>query len=673
MKKSTKKLARHLTALFAALAVGLGTLPAAAFAADAPEPIPEQPAIVGVESAQEEGQSDAVGTDTAGTGETETGETGTDETGTDAVGTDETGTDETGTGETIPSEDAVLPTEPATQPEQPEETPAAGEAPDAEEIPAEVEAFLNAVAKIPADITPDNAEEAAELVFGEVSEAYEALLGTEYEGRADVQEAAALYAAAIEAVDAALDMESTHYLASIPGFKPADRFYDNKGKEVAQLYVGTYPNNPVYSYGNPATSIEVKVGESGFEQYLYTKSAICHCGNVLVEVTPDWIAVDSNRKLTNSDSSIIKDLSWNLAGYIAEDESDEGYEGYPALRLNVVGAKPGNTQIKAQVYQNYYYYYTWQRCRRCGQMYSEISFKGKWIEDTQTLNVNVNADYVLNYNANGGSPTPSPTKQTVAKTSADLAVTTAVPDKAGFKFVGWAENAQPAENDRIFKAGDKITLNWEEGKGSQENPVSKTLYAVWKEEGDNTPDAPEKTDLYGILKDFVQVKCVSEGDDLPHEPKSYCTLGNANEVTIGKVESRVDESDGNSYYYCDVILHGEEYVKFYGMEPDFGTGVKHTIKLAEGEKADQIITLKWNADVEKWQSGSPKGTILATFKAVCVEPKYAVKWIDAANDAVLKSENRTGTVGTTVTVNENDKAYPGYTYVGDEDARNVLS
>ena len=158
MKKSTKKLARHLTALFAALAVGLGTLPAAAFAADAPEPIPEQPAIVGVESAQEEGQSDAVGTDAVGTdavgtdtagtgetgtGETETGETGTDETetggtGTDETGTDETetggtGTDETGTDETTPSEDAVLPTEPATQPEQPEETPAAGEAPDAEE------------------------------------------------------------------------------------------------------------------------------------------------------------------------------------------------------------------------------------------------------------------------------------------------------------------------------------------------------------------------------------------------------------------------------------------------------------------------------------------------------------------------------------------------------------
>ena len=697
MKKSTKKLARHLTALFAALAVGLGTLPAAAFAADAPEPIPEQPAIVGVESAQEEGQSDAVGTDAVGTdavgtdtagtgetgtGETETGETGTDETetggtGTDETGTDETetggtGTDETGTDETTPSEDAVLPTEPATQPEQPEETPAAGEAPDAEEIPAEVEAFLNAVAKIPADITPDNAEEAAELIYGEVSEAYEALLGTEYEGRADVQEAAALYAAAIEAVDAALDMESTHYLASIPGVTPADRFYD-KGKEVAQLYVGTYPNNPVYSYDNPATSIEVKVGESGFEQYLYTKSAICHCGNVLVEVTPDWIAVDSNRKLTNSDSSIIEDLSWNLAGYVAEDASDSGYAGYPALRLNVVGAKPGNTQIKAQVYQNYYYYYTRQQCKRCGQPYSEISFKGKWIEDTQTLNVKVNADYVLNYDTNGGSPIPSPTKQTVAKTSADLAVTTTVPDKAGFKFVGWSENAHPTENDRIFKAGDKVTLNWEEGKGSQENPVSKTLYAIWKEEGDNTPDAPEKTDLYGILKDFVQVKCVSEGNDLPHEPKSYCTLTNANEVTIGKVESKIDASDGNTYYYCDVTLHGKEYVKFYGMEPDFGTGVKHTIKLAEGEKADQIITLKWNADAEKWQSGSPKGTILATFKAVCVEPKYAVQWIDAANQAVLKSENRTGTVGTAVTVNESDKAYPGYTYVGDEDARNVLS
>ena len=41
--------------------------------------------------------------------------------------------------------------------------------------------------------------------------------------------------------------EADPYLSQIPGFTPADRFY-SKGEEVAQLYIGTYPNNPVYKY-----------------------------------------------------------------------------------------------------------------------------------------------------------------------------------------------------------------------------------------------------------------------------------------------------------------------------------------------------------------------------------------------------------------------------------------
>ena len=195
--------------------------------------------------------------------------------------------------------------------------------------PAVVQAFLDAVDAIPA-ITPANAEEAAEYVYGPVTEAYEALLGTEYEDRDDVQEAVAVYAAAINAVDEALELDANPYLEQIPGYTPAERFYYN-GKEVAQLYTGTYANNPVYRYSNPATSIEIKVGDTGHDQRLYTKSATCYCGTVLVEVTPDWIAVDSNRKLTNSDPTIVKDLRWSLAGYEAEDQSDRGYAGYPAL------------------------------------------------------------------------------------------------------------------------------------------------------------------------------------------------------------------------------------------------------------------------------------------------------------------------------------------------------
>ena len=83
-------------------------------------------------------------------------------------------------------------TEPKEDAEVPEED-AEAESPD--EVPAEVQAFLDAVAAIPA-ITAENAAEVAEYVYGPVTEAYEALLGTEYEDRDDVQEAVAVYAAA---------------------------------------------------------------------------------------------------------------------------------------------------------------------------------------------------------------------------------------------------------------------------------------------------------------------------------------------------------------------------------------------------------------------------------------------------------------------------------------------
>ncbi len=83
--------------------------------------------------------------------------------------------------------------------------------PDAAETPAEVQAFLDAVKLIPADITADNAQEAAEYIYGAVSEAYEALLGTVHMEREDVRDAEAAMSAAMEAVDAVLGMETGTY------------------------------------------------------------------------------------------------------------------------------------------------------------------------------------------------------------------------------------------------------------------------------------------------------------------------------------------------------------------------------------------------------------------------------------------------------------------------------
>ncbi len=495
--------------------------------------------------------------------------------------------------------------DPEVNEENPEEEKSVPE--ETEETPEAVKAFLDAAAALPLadEVTKENALEVGEKVNA-VLDMWEAL-DEELAEREDVQAALEKVYALYEAVLKAEEIEEADpYLSAIPGFTPADRFYDNKGKEVAQLYVGTYPNNPVYKYNNPASSISVQVGDKGSEQYLYTKSAICHCGNVLVEVTPDWIAVDSNRKLTYTNKSVVKNLTWNLSGYKG---SETGYNGYPALQINVEGAKPGSTVITFQAYQNYYYYYTWQQCRRCGQRYSEISFKGKWIEDTQKLNVTVNADYILHYDTQGGSSL-EPDRKNVADTKAVFSPLK-TPTRPGWTFEGWYY-----DQEGKTPVGESVTLQWKDGFGSKDKPVSQTIYAKWKENGPQTPEAPKREDLSGILGKFVKVHDITDR----HGDKTYSTWGNTvdgkYEAEVGKVEY-VDGA-----YYCNVKLNGEVYAKMYGMEPDFGVGESHTLVTPDETK---IIRLKYDSYEKKWKEadGKGKGTILAIFDVKCNDLKIS--------------------------------------------------
>ena len=124
-----------------------------------------------------------------------------------------------------PEEPAETPEEPAVTPEEPAVDVVAGVKDVLTEllgnrfqevmpVPEEVQTFLDAVAAIPA-ITPDNADETAEYLYGEVYAAYDALLGTGYEDRADVQEAVAVMTAATEAVEEALELAAANF-ADVP-------------------------------------------------------------------------------------------------------------------------------------------------------------------------------------------------------------------------------------------------------------------------------------------------------------------------------------------------------------------------------------------------------------------------------------------------------------------------
>ena len=110
---------------------------------------------------------------------------------------------------------------------------------------------------------------------------------------------------------------ASYAVKPIPNFEAQDIFYDDESEPRCYLYVGTYPLNPVYSYTNPSETLILNVGEETFTQLLYTKKAICYCGNILVELAPEWMAVDPKRKITNSNPNVIKneDITWSLVPY----------------------------------------------------------------------------------------------------------------------------------------------------------------------------------------------------------------------------------------------------------------------------------------------------------------------------------------------------------------------
>ena len=78
-----------------------------------------------------------------------------------------------------------------------------------EEIPQCVQDFLNNVSKIPTNITTENAEQVAELLYGICSDTYEELLNTEYINREDVKKAIITYSKSIENVEELLDQGKT--------------------------------------------------------------------------------------------------------------------------------------------------------------------------------------------------------------------------------------------------------------------------------------------------------------------------------------------------------------------------------------------------------------------------------------------------------------------------------
>ena len=205
-------------------------------------------------------------------------------------------------------------------------------------IPDEVQAFLDAVAAIP-EITPENAEEVAEYVYGEVSECYEALLGTEYEDREDVQEAAEVYAAAIDAVDAVLDMESDDFAYSTQ-YQP---FYDAQITNVTGGTIGkgfTKNHVPITAFVNE---------EWNFQRLPVNTYYGSLCRHAMFICAPKYYNLPS---IKSHDESVVRD-----DGYTIDTWNDKGdmpqMDGSDCLQWNFTTLKPGKTTAQSHYYARF--------------------------------------------------------------------------------------------------------------------------------------------------------------------------------------------------------------------------------------------------------------------------------------------------------------------------------
>ncbi|MEH2951423.1 hypothetical protein VV089_00260 [Candidatus Merdisoma sp. JLR.KK011] len=159
-----------------------------------------------------------------------------------------------------------------------------------EEVPAEVQAFLDAVAQLPKEITADNLEEVRELLYGPVSDAYEVLLGTEYEKREDVQIAVEVMISAFGKLDDLAGTVAERYVSGITIY-----YWNNSKPYINMGFLD-------------ATSITKNVGETGIYYYCPYDITTCGgCGDAMLTLIPDMYAVTPSEYSVDTDGIILKE------------------------------------------------------------------------------------------------------------------------------------------------------------------------------------------------------------------------------------------------------------------------------------------------------------------------------------------------------------------------------
>ena len=286
------------------------------------------------------------------------------------------------------------------------------------------------------------------------------------------------------------------------------------------LYTNTKPRYFTFLRNNAEGNVTKDVGESGVYQRLPRYTNICSCGRTLVECIPDEYSANAQKTVELSDPTVLKDLSFTISGW----SNDDFYSGDPCLTFNFTAAKPGTTNVKLTFYYNYNFEGASGRCKSCGRN-ANIPAMNTWLQETTTFTVTVTGDsgedekpdvtvtYTLNYHANGGDENSVPASQTEKSNTgkATFTVSSAIPTRDGYTFLGWADDADATVVQ--YHGGDEITL-------TKDNPT-KTIYAVWEAKNPQPPliPAPSYDDLKSAIgqiqvKDVSTPSCGTENYDL---------------------------------------------------------------------------------------------------------------------------------------------------------------
>lgn len=426
--------------------------------------------------------------------------------------------------------------------------------------------------------------------------------------------------------------------------------YNQRASEMPYIYPNNKPsdfsqNKTMIGKNSYAGQITKIVGDEGYHISMPIEGYNCNsCGKVLVEYIPDYYC-DISLKGTDEKGN---DVKIDDIKFIKTQYPDSSYAGYPAMKSCFKIVQPGKHQYKLEYYANFCI--DSERingyCNYCGKYISTTITNYTWYKYRYTFDVTAKAYYNLKYDTSVSgnessyiSNMPENEVKILADTSTIFDVSKKTPQREGYIFKGWTDIKDSAEVK--YKKDDKVTIDWQEGFGSESNPVTKTLYAVWEEEN----SATNKT-TYEIIREYY----------INNEKIATVTLTNKN-GEVGQYIIADKLAEENPKWKVRTV-EGEKLTFNYVEDKN------NNINLVEDSDMN-IITLRYEI-IEEIEIEDPD---------IPLDPSpvanYKVEWYDINGNKLKDTEERYDRIGNIVSAEKEDKVIENYIFVEDYEKNNL--